>query len=94
MLVLQGRAGQGTQGHLCSLSVPGVARHVDAQLLHCCIICPAIPPCPAATTHRLSPITIWLMPDSMIFWCSAGTPVTASSLERILGRRAGGVQSR
>ena len=46
---------------------------------------PAIHPPTARTpsSHRLSPMTIWLMPDSMTFWCSAGTPVAEASLARI-----------
>ena len=40
---------------------------------------PAAATNPSKMPHLLSPITIWLMPDSMTFWCSKGTPVASTS---------------
>ena len=48
---------------------------------------------PGPPPHRLSPITIWLMPDSSSFWCCAGTPVAASSAALISAGRASGRSS-
>lgn len=38
------------------------------------------PPSIFPNAHLRSPMQIWLIPDSMTFWCSTGTPVTSASL--------------